>query len=250
MTHKRLTLFAGHYGSGKTNIALNYARWLRRKGEAVTVADLDIVNPYFRTKDSEEDLKKEGIGLIVSPFANSNLDVPAMPKETYALIAERGECGVLDIGGDDRGALALGRYVPEIRAEGDYEMLFVINRARPLTRTVADTILVLREIEAACGLPFTAVVNNTNLGQATRSRSYITNYDKWRHKMAKLLFQEELCKGCGLCVNACPKGLLALSKTRLNQKGHAPVELTEPDKCVGCAFCATMCPDCVITVEK
>ena len=155
MTHKRLTLFAGHYGSGKTNIALNYARWLRRKGEAVTVADLDIVNPYFRTKDSEEDLKKEGIGLIVSPFANSNLDVPAMPKETYALIAERDVCGVL------------GRYVPEIRAEGDYEMLFVINRARPLTRTVADTILVLREIEAACGLPFTAVVNNTNLGQAT-----------------------------------------------------------------------------------
>ena len=68
--------------------------------------------------------------------------------------------------------------------------------------------------------------------------------------MAKLIFQEELCKGCGLCGNAWPKGLLALSKTRLNQKGHAPVELTEPDKCVGCAFCATMCPDCVITVEK
>lgn len=175
MTHKRLTLFAGHYGSGKTNIALNYARWLRRKGEAVTVADLDIVNPYFRTKDSEEDLKKEGIGLIVSPFANSNLDVPAMPKETYALIAERGECGVLDIGGDDRGALALGRYVPEIRAEGDYEMLFVINRARPLTRTVADTILVLREIEAACGLPFTAVVNNTNLGQATAAADVLSS---------------------------------------------------------------------------
>ena len=167
MTHKRLTLFAGHYGSGKTNIALNYARWLRRQGEAVTVADLDIVNPYFRTKDSEADLKKEGIGLIVSPFANSNLDVPAMPKETYALLAERDVCGVLDIGGDDRGALALGRYVPEIRAEGDYEMLLVINRARPLTRTVEDTILVLREIEAACGLPFTAIVNNTNLGQAT-----------------------------------------------------------------------------------
>lgn len=68
--------------------------------------------------------------------------------------------------------------------------------------------------------------------------------------MAKLTFQEELCKGCGLCVNACPKHLLALSKTQLNQKGHTPVELTDPDACVGCAFCATMCPDCVITVEK
>ena len=89
-TPKRLTLFAGHYGSGKTNIALNYARSLHRdQGLPVTIADLDIVNPYFRTKDSEQQLSAEGIGLICSPFANSNLDVPAMPKETYALIGSR-----------------------------------------------------------------------------------------------------------------------------------------------------------------
>ncbi len=68
--------------------------------------------------------------------------------------------------------------------------------------------------------------------------------------MAKLTFREDLCKGCGLCVGACLKGLLALSATRLNQKGHSPVELTKPEECVGCAFCATMCPDCVITVER
>lgn len=68
--------------------------------------------------------------------------------------------------------------------------------------------------------------------------------------MAKLTFKEELCKGCGLCVNACPKGLLALSQNRLNQKGHTPVELTKPEDCVGCASCAIMCPDCVITVER
>ena len=68
--------------------------------------------------------------------------------------------------------------------------------------------------------------------------------------MAKLTFREERCKGCGLCADACPKHILSLSKTRLNQKGYAPVEMTEPEKCTGCAFCATMCPDCVITVER
>ena len=165
---KRITIFAGHYGSGKTNIALNWARHLKRQGAAVSVADLDIVNPYFRTKDSAAELAAEGIGLVVSEFANSNVDFPAMPKEIYALVAERDEKVVMDVGGDDRGALALGRYVPDIRAENDYEMLAVINASRPLTQTAADTVEVLREVEAACQLPFTGLVNNTNLGRETR----------------------------------------------------------------------------------
>ena len=177
LDYKRLTLFAGHYGSGKTNIALNYARYLRRKGLAVTVADLDIVNPYFRTKDSEAALAEEGIGLIVSEFANSNVDLPAMPKETYGLVSDPAAYGVLDIGGDDRGALALGRYVPAIKAEGNYEMLFVVNRARPLTRTVADTLEVMGEIQEACGLPFTAIVNNTNLGLQTTPEDVLSSMD-------------------------------------------------------------------------
>ena len=167
MTNKRLTLFAGHYGSGKTNLALAWARYLRGLGERVTVADLDIVNPYFRTKDSAAELAAEGIGLVVSDFANSNVDFPALPRETYALVADRSTRVVVDVGGDDRGALALGRYVDDIRAEGDYEMLAVVNASRPLTRTPQDAVEVLREIEAACGLPFTGIVNNTNLGQST-----------------------------------------------------------------------------------
>ena len=178
---RRVTLFAGHYGSGKTNIALNYARMLKRAGEKVAIADLDIVNPYFRTKDSAADLQAEGIDLIVSDFANSNVDFPALPKEIYGLVApiEQSEQSnnrtipriVMDIGGDDRGALALGRYVPDIKAEGDYEMLAVVNAARPLTRTAQDTIEVLREIEVACNLPFTGIVNNTNLGQQTTAET-------------------------------------------------------------------------------
>ena len=175
MNVKRITLFAGHYGSGKTNIAINYARALRRSDGRVTIADLDIVNPYFRTKDSAADLQAEGIDLVVSDFANSNVDFPAMPKEIYALVAERDRKIVMDIGGDDRGALALGRYVPDIKAEGDYEMLAVVNASRPLTQTAADTVEVLREIEAACALPFTGLVNNTNLGPQTTAETVLAS---------------------------------------------------------------------------
>ena len=180
MNARRITLFAGHYGSGKTNIALNYARMLKKSGETVAIADLDIVNPYFRTKDSAADLAAEGIDLVVSDFANSNVDFPALPKEIYALTAPIEQSNnrtiprvVIDVGGDDRGALALGRYVPDIKAEGDYEMLAVVNAARPLTRTAPDAVEVLREIEGACQLPFTGIVNNTNLGLQTTAETVL-----------------------------------------------------------------------------
>ena len=68
--------------------------------------------------------------------------------------------------------------------------------------------------------------------------------------MAKVTFKKDLCKGCGLCITACPKKIIALSKDEINRKGHHPAEITDQEKCIGCAFCATMCPDCVITVEK
>ena len=174
MDYKRVTLFAGHYGSGKTNLALNYALWLRRQGLRVTVADLDIVNPYFRTKDGEALLNAAGIDLISSKYANSNLDIPAMPAEVYSLVEDRSIHAVMDIGGDDRGALALGRYAPAILEENDYEMLFVANKARPLTRTVDDALEVFYEIQAACGIPFTAIVNNTNLGPATTAETVLS----------------------------------------------------------------------------
>ena len=171
---KRITLFAGHYGSGKTNIALNYARHLKKAaGTKVAIADLDIVNPYFRTKDSKDALAADGIELVVSEFANSNVDFPALPKETYALLAEQDKLLVIDVGGDDRGALALGRYVDDIRASNDYEMLGVINFSRPLTRTPEDAVEVLREIEYACKLPFTGLVNNTNLGQESSAANVL-----------------------------------------------------------------------------
>ncbi len=167
MEHKRLTLFAGHYGSGKTNIAVNYALHLAREGKQVCIADLDIVNPYFRTADSAQVLERAGIHLICPTFANTNVDLPALPAEAYRLVTDKSIYGIMDIGGDDRGAYALGRYVPAMKEEGNYRMVFVANCCRPLTRTPEEAMEVMREIEIACGLQFTDIVNNSNLAWET-----------------------------------------------------------------------------------
>ena len=164
---KRITIFAGHYGSGKTNIAINYAFKLKEQNDSVAIADLDIVNPYFRTKDAEGILDANGIKLISSPYANSNVDTPALPAETYSIIHDKSISAVIDVGGDDRGALALGRYAEAIVSENDYEMLFVVNKYRYLTKTADETIEVMREIEDAGKVKFTGIVNNSNLGEET-----------------------------------------------------------------------------------
>lgn len=173
MQFKRITLLSGHYGSGKTNIAVNLARRLRASNENVAIADIDIVNPYFRTKDSQAELEGAGIRVISSPYAGSNVDLPALPDEVYAITDDKSVTAVVDVGGDDRGALALGRWRDAILQEGDYEMLFVINRFRPLTATPEDAVEVMREIEIASGIPFTAVVNNSNLGDETTARDVL-----------------------------------------------------------------------------
>ena len=164
---KRVTLFCGHYGSGKTNVALNYALCMKQEGGEVTVADLDIVNPYFRTKDSRRELEEAGIRLICSEYANTNVDIPALPSDLYSITDDKSHRAVIDVGGDDRGALALGRLAPAILSENSYEMLLVINRYRPLTPDAPSTVEVMREIEQAGGIRFTGLVNNSNLGEAT-----------------------------------------------------------------------------------
>ena len=185
MEHKRLTLFAGHYGSGKTNIAVNYALLLAKEGKKVCIGDLDIVNPYFRTADSKKVLEKAGVTLISPQFANSNVDLPALPAEAYRLVEDKGIYGIMDIGGDDRGAYALGRYVPAIKAEGNYRMVFVANCYRPLTRTPEEALEVMKEIETACGLAFTDIVNNANLGPETTPETVLSAMD-YMEKLSKL----------------------------------------------------------------
>ncbi len=172
---KRITIFSGHYGSGKTNVAVNYALWLKAQGGEVTIADLDIVNPYFRTKDSMAVLAENGVALISSEYANSNVDVPALPAETYGVLHDKSKRCVIDVGGDDRGALALGRYSEGIEEDGDYELLFVINKFRPLTRNTCLTLEIMREIENACHMKFTAIVNDSNLGDETSEEDVLSS---------------------------------------------------------------------------
>ena len=167
MQAKRVTLFAGHYGSGKTNVAVNFALHLAAQGKAVTLADMDIVNPYYRSKDSAAELEAAGVKVIASAYANTNVDVPALPQEMYSVTEDTSRYAVLDVGGDDRGALALGRYAPAILKENDYHMIYVFNAARPLSRTADMALEIMREIETAGGIPFTAIINNTNLGRET-----------------------------------------------------------------------------------
>ena len=167
MNYKRITLLCGHYGSGKTNLAVNYAVMLKEKGYDVIIADLDIVNPYFRTKDSEAELNKKGIELISSRFANSNLDIPSIPQEMYRTVQDKSKYAVMDIGGDDAGAIALGRFAPFINEEDNYDMIFVVNFYRPLSRNAEEALEIMREIEVASKLRFTSIVNNSNLGELT-----------------------------------------------------------------------------------
>lgn len=172
---KRITVFSGHYGSGKTNVAISVALDAAKAGKSMTVADLDIVNPYFRTKDSAKELEAAGIELICSDYANTNVDIPALPQSMYAITDDRSRSVIVDLGGDDRGALALGRLAPAMKEENDFDLFAVVNMFRPLTTTAQDTLEVIKEIETASGLRFTGIVNNSNLGEETTAQTVLSS---------------------------------------------------------------------------
>ena len=173
MFNKRVTLFMGHYGSGKTFIAVNYAIKLRELGKKVSIYDLDIVNPYFRTVDAMKLLESKDVELVVSPFAETNVDIPAMNSKSYQMVDDLTRFAVADIGGNDRGALALGRFSDKIKEENNYDVLWVVNNCRPETRDVDGALQIKEEIEYASRLKFTGIVNNANLGNETTEKTIL-----------------------------------------------------------------------------
>ena len=180
----RITVICGHYGCGKTNLALNLALDEAAKGERVTVADLDIVNPYFRSSEYGGLLEEHGIRLIAPVFAGTTLDTPTLPPELYSLFEPSAGKVFIDAGGDDAGVTALGG-LHELLEEAGYQMLYVINRYRVLSQTPEEALALLREIETASRLKATGLVNNSHLGVETTLETLLGGLD-FAHKTAEL----------------------------------------------------------------
>lgn len=168
---KKINIVTGHYGSGKTNFSANLAVSLAEKGEKVTVVDLDIVNPYFRTADFTELFGERNISLIKPMYANTNLDIPAISFDLERIATDDGYL-IIDVGGDDDGALALGRYAKAFEPfSKDIDFFYVVNRFRYIGDGIDECSGLLPEIERCSRMKATAIVNNSNLGKETTAEN-------------------------------------------------------------------------------
>lgn len=164
---KHITVIAGHYGSGKTEFAVNFAFSLANSGKRVSLVDLDIVNPYFCSREREAQLSQSGIELIAQSAACRSADVPALPPEVARMFFDDACSYIVDVGGDDAGARVLSRYQPQFE-KSDYDLWLVVNANRPQTGTPAQALAYLHRIEQASRLKVSGIVNNTHLcGQTT-----------------------------------------------------------------------------------
>lgn len=184
----KITVITGHYGSGKSTFAANYAVKAAEKGEQVTVVDMDTVNPYYRTADLGNIFTEKGVKLIAPMYAGTNLDTPILDYDIPTIYAE-GRKLIIDMGGDDAGAYPLGKFSAFLKEhEAEVDIFYVVNFCRFLTHEVSDAEEILKEIEAACGLKATGIVNNSNLGLET-------DEDIIRKGIAKA---EALCQTAGI----------------------------------------------------
>ncbi|MDD4680362.1 MAG: hypothetical protein PHP79_05670 [Clostridia bacterium] len=166
MNSERLILFTGHFGSGKTEIAVNYAIKSANSGHKTILVDLDIVNPFFRSTEVKGQLEAQGVKLISPNFAATTVDVPSLPAELYSVFADKSAKVIFDVGGDEVGAKALGQYFSHFQRE-PYKMYYVINIKRPMSAAKEDILDMMREIQVKSRLKVTDLINNTNLSYET-----------------------------------------------------------------------------------
>ena len=209
---KRINIITGHYGSGKTEIAINMALKLREEHENVVICDMDIVNPYFRTNDIRKFLEDKGIRVIASDYASTNIDLPLLPGDILSVFTDKSAHAVLDLGGDDDGAVALGKYHAYLKDE-DYDMFFVLNALRPDTSSIEDIKSLAQSIQIMSRAKITGLINNTNL-------SYLSEA---KHLLESLDFADEAASALGV-----PLAYTAGTKEILNSL---------PEKMKNKAFC-------------
>lgn len=198
---KRISIFTGHFGSGKTEVALNFACELADRYEKTAIIDFDIVNPFFRTADAKKELEEKGIWVILPLYANTNVDVPALPGEINTVFERKDLRAVFDVGGDDLGARAVSRYRQDI-VNDDYEMFFVVNTNRPMTDTTEKIEEMICEIEGSARLKITGIVNNTNMLGETKAQDIIEGHKIIKSVSEKLEIPVKFISGLSPAVEA------------------------------------------------
>ena len=181
----RILVLVGNYGSGKTEISLNLALKLARCGEKVTLVDLDIVNPYFRSSERTELLEKEGVKVYAPSFAMSTVDVPSLPADIQAVFADKSRRVIFDVGGDDTGAAALGQYKPYFDQD-DVEVLFVVNAFRPLSGDADSVCDLMLRVAGRSRLSPTAVINNANVAWETEESDLVRGEELLREVSTRM----------------------------------------------------------------
>lgn len=194
----RLTVIVGHFGSGKTEIAVNMAMALADMGHAFAVADLDIVDPYFRSRECKSIIEERGGRLIASSQANMDADMPSMPPDVFALFDTPELYGILDIGGDPAGARVLARYRHQLQ-QNSARVLCVVNGNRPLSDTPEKAVQYIRDIERASGMNIDGLINNTHC-------CYLTELEDIRSG-AQLAEQVSVLTGIPVVCHAVPRKL-------------------------------------------
>lgn len=195
---KRIRIVIGHYGSGKTEFSVNYAVKLAEKGRKVGLVDLDVINPYFRSREKTALLSDLGIRVIGSNLEGNSLDIPAISGEAVTPLQDTSYDAILDVGGDPAGARTLGRYFQILKA-GEYDMFFILNANRPETQTVEKAMEYIAKIEATARASVTGIVNNTHMLKATSAEDVIRGYE--------LALQVSEATGIPLKYNSCMESL-------------------------------------------
>ena len=176
LSASRILVIAGHFGSGKTEIALNLAIALRPYEKELALIDLDIVNPYFRTAEQEELLRAHDIALYKPIFAATSVDIPSLPPEIMGVFARDHLRVIFDVGGDDLGAAALGGYAPQF-ARSDRAFYMVVNPYRPRSATVAQIRSMYEAIALRARMRPDALICNANLGDETTAEDLSRGYE-------------------------------------------------------------------------